>query len=107
LNRTESFRDADAFLENAKQTDPERYAELEKRYPTLTARDYLRSRLGKTITRAKKERVTAEGDHPVVGKKRRWLEEQDWSDYQRNRKRYIEEWEDEYYRAKELADQGM
>ena len=48
--------DADEFLAEAKQRNPERYAELEKRFPIESQYDRLRHKLGEPLTRSRKRR---------------------------------------------------
>lgn len=43
--------EADRFLEEAKQRDPERYAQLEQRFPMESKEDRMRARLGEPIAR--------------------------------------------------------
>lgn len=103
------FKEADNFLAESRDNDPEGYERLEEKYPTLSKRDYYRIQLGEPISRAKNRRKheLKDSDRPVPKQHRRKLSPEDYEDYRNNKDSYEREWIEDYYRAKELADQGM
>lgn len=95
---------ADRFLEEAKLRDPERYAELERRFPTESKEDRMRARLGEPITRDQQRRGKSGG---VPKEHRRRYSDSEWpavwAAWLRGRREHlaIER------AAEELAHQGM
>lgn len=66
---------ADAFLEAAKLRDPQRYAELERRFPVETKYDRTRAFLGEPISRNRKRRGKSGG---VPAEHRRRYADEEW-----------------------------
>lgn len=95
---------ADEFLEKAKLRDPERYAELERRYPIESKYDRTRAYLGEPISRNRKRRGKSGG---VPAEHRRRYADEEWPkvrDAMKDGKREHLELE---RIAEELAAEGM
>lgn len=101
------FKDSDEFLAAQAKDNPDKFQEVAEKYPTLSKRDYYRIKLGEPISRASKRRKqeTTDADRPVP--KKRNLSPEDYEDYRNNKASYESEWLEDYYYAKELADEGM
>ena len=91
---------AAAFLVEAKARDPERYAELEQRYPLSSDYDDQRHKHGEPIKRRRKRLGPAGG---VPREKRRRLTDDDRQAW----KAWLKEWQLDYAYAKVLADDGL
>ena len=103
------FEDSDSFLAAQAKDNPEKFQEVSERYPVLSKRDYYRIQLGEPISRASKRRkdTLTDAERPVPKEKKKNFSPEDYEDYRNNKSTYEREWLEDYYRAKELADQGM
>ena len=103
------FKEADDFFLASESADPDKFREVAERYPTLSKRDYYRIQLGEPISRARNRRKHSitEAEKPVPKERRRTLSPDDYEDYRNNKSSYERDWMEDYYRAKELADEGM
>ena len=95
---------ADAFLEEARLRDPERYAELERRYPVETKYDRTRAYLGEPISRNRARRGKSGG---IPREHRRRYSDEEWPAVEAAMRRGKREHLEIERIAEELAAEGM
>lgn len=104
---------ADDFLKEQSETNSERYKEVSDRYSTLTPYGekeiYYDKLQGTMIDHSPQQRQTKKRKYyPTDEQPRaRRLDPQEWEDYRKSKKQYERDWMEDFYYAKELADQGM
>lgn len=95
---------ADRFLEEARALDPERYAELERRFPIESKYDRTRVFLGEPISRNRKRRGKSGG---VPAEHRRRYSDEEWPAAQAAFKDGVREHLEIERSAQELAAEGL
>lgn len=108
-----SYRAAEEFLSQQSKENPERWKEVSERYPVIS--DYKRNQIyhdpvdglidESPSRRRKRNRTRHQPDYDKPKTKR--LSQDDWAEYRKAKKRYLEDYYDEVHYARELADQGM
>lgn len=95
---------ADLFLDEAKTRDPERYAELERRFPIESKYDRTRAFLGEPIKRNRKRRGKSGG---VPAEHRRRYSDEEWPIAYAAFRNGVQEHLELERVAEELAAEGM
>jgi len=89
---------ADEFFEEVKKTDPNRWVEVEERYPTNSKYDEKRFRQGEPPGR----RLARNGQSGGVPKdKKRKFTPDEWIEYRKAKKKYIDDWWVDHHYAEE------
>lgn len=95
---------ADRFLQEAKTRDPERYAELERRFPIESKYDRTRAYLGEPISRNRKRRGKSGG---IPAEHRRRYSDEEWPTIKAAFRAGLREHLELERIAEELAAEGM
>lgn len=95
---------ADEFLQEAKLRDPDRYAELEDRFPVESKYDRTRAYLGEPIIRNRKRRGKSGG---IPKEHRRRYSDQEWPEVKAAHIAGVREHLELERIAEELASEGM
>lgn len=106
--------DTESFLVHQSIENPEKFKEVAEKYPVTSK--YAKNQiyhdpvLGGMVDESPRKRDRRRKETapevPAIPKKRR-LSPEDYEDYRNNKSTYEREWLEDYYHAKELADQGM
>lgn len=99
----------DAFFERAAKENPKRWKEVSKKYPVSNGKEvYYDAAVDSMVEESEwnqRQRRGKSGGVPKDSKRR--LSHEEWSDYRKSKQKYLQEWYDDLYYAKELADEGM
>lgn len=103
---------ADAFFKQKRREDPEKWQDVEGRYPIQPPDDkhqiYYDKSLDSMIDESPTKRRQRKPRTQAVPKERqRRLDPEEWAEYRKNKAEYHRQWLEDFYHAKELADQGM
>jgi hypothetical protein len=106
---------ADDFLKEQSENNPERYKEVSDRYSTLSPygeKEFYYDKLQGTMIdhspehRQNKRRKYKQQQEPEQPRSRR-LDPQEWAEYRKSKAKYEREWLEDFYYAKELADEAF
>lgn len=106
--------ESEEFLKSQKQSNPDRFQEVADKYAVNTPygekKFYYDKFQGTMIDHSperkrdrKRQHSTPDPEKPKSKK----LDPNEWEDYRKSKQQYERDWLEEYYYAKELADQGM
>lgn len=95
--------DADRFLADASREDPERYSGLAEQYPINSPDDNYRHAHGRRRIHRASGGVTTY----VPKEQRRQFTDDEWAETQEAIRRGRAEWEEDFFYAQQLADEGM
>lgn len=103
---------ADDFFVQQSKADPERWKEVSERFPVTS--EYAKHQIyhdpvyGLVDESPRRRQMKRKDKFPAIPKEsRRRLPDEEWEDYRNNKAQYQKDWLEDYYHAKELADQGM
>ena len=106
-----SLPSADEFFVQQSKENPERFREVAERFPVNS--EYSKHQIyydpvDGLIDESPSRRRKRKEKFPSIPKEsRRRLPDEEWEDYRNNKAQYQKDWLEDYYHAKELADQGM
>ena len=103
-NTVMSKSKAEDFFSEQAGIDPERWEEIQEKYPVNSKYDEERFAIGEPPKRKRNRRGKLGG---VPKKNRRYFDDDEWESMRRARAHYYKEWEEDFKYAKELADEGM
>lgn len=116
MQSTFMSNNAEDFLIHQSKENPEKFKEVAEKYPVNSKyaknQIYHDPALGGLIDesprrRDRRRKERAPEDKGVPKESRRRLSPEDYEDYRNNKSIYEKDWLEDYYKAKELADQGM
>ena len=104
---------AEEFFSAQSKENPERWKEVSEKYPVTS--DYARDQIyidpvdGLIDESPARRRKRNKNRHKVDYEqpKSRRLSPDEWMEYRKAKKRYLEDYYEDYHYARELADQGM
>ena len=95
---------ADEFFDKQKRANKRRWDQVKEKFPVNSPYDEERFRLGEPPHRRRK-RVGPAGGVPRAHRRKFTAEE--WMEYRKAKKKYLDEWYQDLHFAKELSEQGM